>query len=383
VTPLSTAVNAAVPTAVNRPAPAPRPMDSTAIEKELTALWRAEAEANRQAGATQPLSRTLLHTLIIVAPDHAAADQARAIATALSPRQPARTIVLELNPAAEDALNAAVSLTGVTLPGGAAAVCGEQISLIAGSPNAARRLTGAVLPLLLTNVPSFVWWMQGSPMAHPLLRDLAPVLDRLIVDSFTFAALDRDLAALRRAIADPHFLPIVSDLAWARLAPWRYQTAQIFDAAGTRPYLQRLRQAEVRYMAGPSGLAGLFAGWLAERLGWKLAVRDGEAMRFAGGQVLRFKPVRAIAGVAAGYFAGVTLTADDGSEFEVSRHGSTCTVTHQRRGDLQTERVVPLRLESATEWLGHELGRLSPVPTYEAALRLLTAASAPEPEIVG
>ncbi len=373
---------AAAPAAVNRPGVAPRPMDSTAIEKELTALWRAEAEANRQAGAKQPLSRTLLHTLIIVAPDHAAADQARAIATGLSPRQPARTIVLELNPAAPAALNAAVSLTCITLPGGAAAVSGEQVSLVAGGPSAARRLTGAVLPLLLTNLPSFLWWMQGSPVAHPLLRDLAPVLDRLIVDSFTFAALNRELAALQKAIADPHFLPIVSDLAWARLAPWRYQTAQIFDAAATRPYLQQIRTVEVRYVAGPTGLAGLFAGWLAERLGWKLAARAPDALRFEGGQVLRFLPVTSIAGVPAGYFAGVTLTAADGAQFEVSRHGSTCTVTHQRLADLQTERVMPLRLESPTEWLGHELSRLSAVPTYEAALRLLTAGAA-EPEIVG
>ncbi len=371
------------------PVAAPRPVDATAIERELAHLWRQEIEANQQAGATEPPSRTLLHTLIIVAPDHAAADQARAVAAALSPRQPARTLVLELNAGAEDSLNASVALTCVNLPGGLTHVAGEQVSLSAGGPNAARRLTGAVLPLLLTNVPSFLWWMQGNPVAHPLLRDLAPVLDRLIVDSFSFAAPARDLPALQQAIADPHFLPIVSDLAWARLAPWRYATAQVFDAAVTRPYLPRLRQAEVRYAAGPSALARLFAGWLAERLGWQLAARDVSAMHFAGGQTLTFKTVPTAEGVAAGYFAGVTLTADDGAgaeaQFEVSRHGATCTVTHQRLGELQTERVVPLRAESVTEWLGHELSRLTRVPTYEAALRLLTTTSAAsrEPQIAG
>ena len=368
-------------------------MDATAIERELAHLWRAEIEANQKAGATEPPSRTLLHTLIIVAPDHAAADQARTVAAALSPRQPARTIVLELNAGAEDSLNAAVSLVCVPQPNGQSHVAGEQVSLSAGGPNAARRLTGAVLPLLLTNVPSFLWWMQGSPVAHPLLRDLAPVLDRLIVDSFSFAAPARDLPALQQAIADLHFLPIVSDLAWARLAPWRYATAQIFDSAATRPYLPRLRQAEVRYAAGPSGLAGLFAGWLAERLGWQPAGRERTydaarttaRMAFVDGQELIFRPVPALEGVAAGYFAGVTLTAEDGAEFEVSRHGATCTVTHQRFDGLHTERVVPLRAESVTEWLGHELSRLNRVPTYEAALRLLTTTNAAsrEPQIAG
>jgi hypothetical protein len=46
--------------------------------------------------------------------------------------------------------------------------------------------------------------------------------------------------------------------------------------------------------------------------------------------------------------------------------------------------AMPLPAQSVTEWLGHELGRLNPVPTYEAALRLLTAPSAArEPEIAG
>ena len=366
----------------------PRPMDAMTIERELNALWRAEIEANQRAGATAsaiaPPSRTLLHTLLVVAPDAAAAEQARQTAAALSPRQPARTVVLQLADGREDRLDASVGLTCVSHPNGQTTVAGAPVTLIAGGPSAARRLTGAVLPLLLTNVPSFLWWMQGSPVHHPLLRDLAPVLDRLIVDSFTFAAPERDLSALQAAIADPHFLPIVSDLAWARLAPWRYAVAQIFDATAARQHLAHLRRVEVRYAAGPATLAGLFAGWLAARLGWPVAARDAQGMRFADGQELAFKPVTGLPGVAPGYFAGVTLAADDGAEFEVSRHGATCTVTHQRLAGLHTERVVPLRPESVTEWLGHELSRLSATPTYEAALRLLTAASAAaEPEIIG
>ena len=157
----------------------PRPMDAMTIERELNALWRAEIEANQRAGATAsaiaPPSRTLLHTLLVVAPDAAAAEQARQTAAALSPRQPARTVVLQLADGREDRLDASVGLTCVSHPNGQTTVAGEHVTLIAGGPNAARRLTGAVLPLLLTNVPSFLWWMQGSPVHHPLLRDLAPV----------------------------------------------------------------------------------------------------------------------------------------------------------------------------------------------------------------
>jgi hypothetical protein len=50
---------------------------------------------------------------------------------------------------------------------------------------------------------------------------------------------------------------------------------------------------------------------------------------------------------------------------------------------MTTERVVPLRDETTKEWLGHELGRLSPTPTYEAALRLLAEATAASAAYVG
>jgi hypothetical protein len=44
-------------------------------------------------------------------------------------------------------------------------------------------------------------------------------------------------------------------------------------------------------------------------------------------------------------------------------------------GDHKFERVVPLKDETITEWLGHELGRLSATPTYNAALEQLADAA--------
>jgi glucose-6-phosphate dehydrogenase assembly protein OpcA len=357
--------------------------DPARIERELAALWRAEAEVRQRLGSQKPLSRTLLHTLVVYAADHAAADEARQVAAALNPRQPARAVVIEAAPdMAPEALDAWVTLQCAVPRDGQEQVCGEQITLETQGAGAARQLAGAVLPLLLTNVPAFLWWQRGSPFGQPLLAALAPAIDRLVVDSFTFRAPEPDLAEMDRAISDAHFAPIVSDLSWARLAPWRYATAQIFDAAPVRPYLRRLRQARVRYAAGTPVLAWLFAAWLASRLGWLPAGSDAHVMRFAGGQTIAFEP-QTVEGLAAGYFAGVRLEADDGATFDISRLGTTCTVTHQRLGALQTERVVPLRAENLSEWLGHELARLAPVPTYEDALRLLVGARRLEEDYIG
>jgi glucose-6-phosphate dehydrogenase assembly protein OpcA len=337
----------------------------------------AEAETRQRQGLPKPLSRTLLHSLVVVASDRAGRDQACQVAAALNPRQPGRTILVEaMEDDPGDSLEAWVSLQCTVARDGQDQVCGEQISLEARGPAAVRRLPGAVLPLLLTDVPVFMWWQSRRPFGQPLLRDLAPALDRLIVDSFTFARTAQGIAEIQHAIADPHFAAIVSDLSWARLAPWRYLTAQIFDAAPMRPYLQRLREVQVQYYAGPPVLAWLYAGWLASRLGWALAGRDGDTLRAANGAVIRLETMPVVGEMLPGYFTGVRLMADDGAAFEVCRLGPGHTVTRQDIGDLHTERVVPLRPESLTEWLGHELGRLGPVPTYDAAVRLLAAALA-------
>jgi glucose-6-phosphate dehydrogenase assembly protein OpcA len=258
-----------------------------------------------------------------------------------------------------------------------------MVTFTARGAEAVKRLPGAVLPLLLPNLPSFLWWQNRSPFRHPALSALAPALDRLIVDSLSFAAPDHDLADLAHAVAEPNFVPTVSDLAWARLAPWRYHTAQIFDAAAARSSLERLHTVTVRYHSGPPVLAWLYAGWLASRLGWEVVERGVQAMRFRGGQVVRFEALARLEPLGPGFFAGARLEADDGAVFEVSRVGATHTVSHITLGGREAERVVPLRAEALTEWLGHELGRLAPVPTYTAALHLLAAKSEANPDVIG
>jgi glucose-6-phosphate dehydrogenase assembly protein OpcA len=184
-------------------------------------------------------------------------------------------------------------------------------------------------------------------------------------------------------MADPAFRPVISDLSWARLAPWRYQTAQIFDAASLRPYLNRIVSARLRYFSGTPTLAWLFGGWLASRLGWQAADLDPLQVRCRAGQVIDYEAQPAPAAAQAGYFAGVLLTADDGSEFEVARVPGGFMATRIRQGDLKMERVMPMRDETLVEWLGHELGRLARTVTYEAALHYLVDANRAAESFVG
>ncbi len=355
-----------------------RRADPAAIERELGELWRAEAEALKQAGrAETTLARVLLLTLVVYAPSAADADLARELTVAINPRQPARTVVMERlsdEQRTAEGLDTWVTLHCSKSDGGRQHVCGEQITFEA-SAGEMGYLPGAVLPLLLTNVPSYLWWQRGLPLGQALFEALMPAIDRLIIDSCAFAAPEADLAAVARALGDPHFPAIISDLSWARLGTWRYQTAQIFDAPRMRPYLDQLTEVHLWHYAGTRTLAWLFAGWLASRLGWQPVARKAAGLRFAGGQTIEFEAEPPAEPGMAGSFAGIELRAE-GATFAIRRSSPTQTVAHLSVDDFQSERVLPLPHESLMEWLGHDLGRLTRTPIYEAALRLLAQAEA-------
>lgn len=352
--------------------------DPAAIERELAQLWRAEVETLKRLGADETtLARVLLLTLAVYSPSPELAEQARAVAIGINPRQPARAIIMEIltssGPAAQT-LEAWVTLHCSRPAGGHQQVCGEQITLEA-HPQAARHLPGAVLPLLLANVPSFLWWQSGSPFGHPVLKELAPAIDRLILDSYTFASPEPELAEVARAVADARFHAVISDLSWARLGPWRYQTAQIFDAPALRPALRSLNRVLVSYSEGTPVLAWLFAGWLASRLGWQPARRAadgaGQIVHFTGGQRLEIQPTPPTEAGQGGYFAGMTMVTADGAAFEINRTPNNCIVARIAARGFDSERVRPLPEENHVQWVGHELGKLAPTPIYEAALALL------------
>jgi hypothetical protein len=122
---------------------------------------------------------------------------------------------------------------------------------------------------------------------------------------------------------------------------------------------------------------------LASRLGWQAGETDPRQVRCRGGQVIDYTALPAPEPGQAGFFAGVLLTADDGSEFEVARLPGGFIGTRINLPDLHVERVMPMRDETLTEWLGHELGRLAPTPTYEAALHYLVDASRAGQTFVG
>ena len=135
-----------------------------------------------------------------------------------------------------------------------------------------RQVPAAVIPLILPELPVFLWWPGGSPFDEAFFKNLGESVDRLIVDSATFENPEGTLAKISSRLKGDWPNLACTDINWERLTLWREMTAQFFDGAMLRPYLDRIRRVNIEF--AQSGRANraqalLFAGWLASRLGWQ------------------------------------------------------------------------------------------------------------------
>ncbi|MEN9935211.1 MAG: hypothetical protein RLZZ387_1790 [Chloroflexota bacterium] len=358
----------------------PTHVDIRAIERELTNLWQSAAES-ADSGRTSPVTRTCMANLVVVVDERGVAGRATQVIDRLTGVYPNRAIV-----------TAALAHEGGTQPEHAATidawvqahcqlpapgrpqVCGEQITVEAHG-EAAGRIPGVVLPLLVPDVPVALWLPHGEPARHPVAAKLTDIADRLIVNSATFATPEASLPTLAGLIdADTG----VSDLAWARLTGWRELVAQFFDAPAMLPHLSEVERIRLTVPSQPGqpsdrSQALMLVGWLASRLGWKVAEHVGGA-----------RLVRADGAEVALEIATADQPDDQPDrlmEVVIGCRRATFTVSRYPGADVAVTRAEvdgmrPIQRTARLEWLDEasllagELQLLGRDRTFESALRV-------------
>lgn len=248
---------------------------------------------------------TRVMNLVVWAPDAPSATDVEALADALSSHHPSRAVIVR--PAGGgDGIDARVEvMSRPDRPGGRALQVEQIVLTLHGA--VASHAGSAVIPLLRSELPTFLWWPGAPDPASPQFSDLAAVADRIVTetgrDMRGEAAVAR-LAAVVASVDAP-----VTDLAWAAISPWR----QLIATSLRGDTLLRLRAGAARAtITGPAGEppleASLLAGWLDNVLGPALATS-----------------VTAGAGDAA--VQGVRLDADGACLLDLARDGATATVT--------------------------------------------------------
>jgi glucose-6-phosphate dehydrogenase assembly protein OpcA len=226
---------------------------------DLEKIERVLTEARMHNGVAAFRATTL--NLVVYAADRAQVDHALGAIAELGAGHPLRAIVAL---GADEGPLAWVSSTCFAEGGEHNMWCTESIVVEA----RAEALPSAVTSLLLPDLPVFLWWQGATTSGGRIMRPLSELAARLIVNSDE-CGLDR-LAELDR------MQPALSDLAWARLNPWREAVARLFDAPSQRPARARLSEVEVR---GPENEAWLIAGWLRSRLDARFRVVHRETRR--------------------------------------------------------------------------------------------------------
>jgi glucose-6-phosphate dehydrogenase assembly protein OpcA len=253
------------------------------VDAQLTELWRDVAEAAQAKGGVSAVTMAQVLNLAVRADSNREANSYTRDIDVITGSHPARVITMLTDPGEEQMpVQAWVSIHCQVPPAGGRQVCCEQIWVASGA-STVRQVPAAVIPLILPELPVFLWWPKGSPFDDYLFRQLGESIDRLIVDSATFENAEGDLAKMSAKLKNDWPKIACTDMNWGRLIMWREMVAQFFDGAALRPYLDRVRRVTIDFScpagvvaAAPGGRtpvnrsqALLLAGWLASRLGWQ------------------------------------------------------------------------------------------------------------------
>jgi glucose-6-phosphate dehydrogenase assembly protein OpcA len=188
-----------------------------------------------------------------------------------------------------------------------------------------------VLPLLLPDAPVVVWWPVNAPV-NPAKDALGKLAQRRVTDTYAGEHPVEELTA--RADA---YTPGDTDLAWARITPWRSMVAAALDQVDCSVSSVEVEGEE----HNPSG--ELLAMWLANRL--KVPVTRS----VSGGPGLTAVRMQTTSGP-------IRLDRADGSLATLSIQG-------------QPDRAVALKRRDTSELIAEELRRLDPDDTYASALK--------------
>lgn len=309
---------------------------------------------------------------LIVVTDERSADRVTGLVSGLSGRFPLRAVVLISDPDQEEA-NVDIWLSAFcSTRGGGSQVCAEQITIHAeGSP--AHHLESLAGPLLIPDLPVFLFYPGAFAADSPEFRGVASLADRLIVDSGVAENQRYFLREVSRLVEGTVELD-ASDLQWVALTPWRALVADLFNPADRARKLNEIERVEILHNPRGESRALLLAGWLASTLEWSPeSIRDStEGCEFVlsgpSGEVV----ISMGEGSPRAALQQVRLQAAEMS-FQVSRcrEPSEARATVMRGDELLAGRTVHLGYFDPESVLGEELQYRGQDEGYRAALEIL------------
>ena len=286
-------------------------LNNTTTQDITSALIRAHREVG-------PTSGMVLTLLAITDDDHR--DEVLEAARASAMAHPSRVIVIS-KAGGETGLHAKIQV-GEGLPG----------DLIALKLHGELALHGdsVVLPLLLPDSPTIVWWPHNAPDA-PAQDPIGRLATRRITDS---GAPDPQLALAIRA---RNLAPGDTDLCWTRITRWRTLLAAALDQ-----FPHQVTSALVR-STPDNACSTLLVAWLEQQLKVPVLHEDSDQPGISEAR----------------------LTTGQG-DIIINRGRSETIARYAVPG--QPERKIALKRRPLTELLMEELQRMDPDDVFESVV---------------
>jgi glucose-6-phosphate dehydrogenase assembly protein OpcA len=380
-------------------------LDVEVVERQLAALWQQLAGDGAEADAA--VWRARVANLLVFVTNEALLSDAQQMLDELTEVHPSRVLLMlgDGEAADRDIEMAVESFCQTDKRTGAKRLSCEEITLRAQGKFVVE-LPSAALPLLVSDLATFVWWRANIELADKVFDSLLRAADRLVIDSAEFANPPRDLAETNRLFDEQTAHRVgISDLNWARLTSWRGLLADFYDVPVYQDALARIDLVRIEYV-GPESApetvapqALLIAGWLASRLGWVLtdepllqqsaatisfkfsATEAGSSPTIRKGisdRVIALELVRVAHGERKpGRLASLELHATGDNDpasftasFIVSRSADNLHLIAEAQLGANTHRgrVLPVRNRSAAHLLSRELEILCNDQIYQEAL---------------
>ncbi|MEP6741460.1 MAG: glucose-6-phosphate dehydrogenase assembly protein OpcA [bacterium] len=370
-------------------------LDVEVVEQELAALWQGttgEARPHEVTSNQAPsdeettILRARAANLLVFVSDDKALAEVHELLQELTAAHPSRVLAMfGENDAPDRDIEMYVSALSQKEKQ-TKRLCCEEVTLKAQGSFVAE-LPSAALPLLVSDLPTFLWWRTVIDNAQKVFGNLLHASDRLIVDSAEFQKPLPELAAVNTIFQQDFETPVgISDLNWARLTSWRGLLADFYDVHAYRPALDAIDNVHISYVApqtdadaiAPQAL--LMAGWLASRLQWtmkdKVPIQDTEITIFEVGNqtgqtvTIELRRIKEAA-IKPGRLARVELESrTNASSFKVERSADRERVLTEANvgADVQGGRVLPVRNRSTAQLLIREMEILCNDQIYQEAL---------------
>jgi glucose-6-phosphate dehydrogenase assembly protein OpcA len=356
-------------------------IDVGAIERELTSLWQQASEDDDHG-----VIRSSILNLLVYAPKGNDADLVDDMLAGITAAHPCRAVLMIADPSAAEANLEAQVTSRCTLPTATSKqVCCEQVTINAAG-SAVNDVPSAVTPLLLSDLPVYLWWRAVPRIQDKaLFEKLADISDRVIIDSAFFNDPHGDIAKMATVLNDTPRWTAISDMNWARLTAWRALLAGFYDVAEYRSHLDQLDRVVIEYAPSTADASAiparalLLGGWLASRLGWHVQSDSGrrtdETTSFefsADSDAITVEFTHTPREIEPGHLARVTLgcAGDNKDTFTVRRSedGQRIETSVKRGEEMRIQRVLSYEGLSEGELIGREIEILGHDRVYEQAV---------------